>query len=70
MPMSSIARLKRVFDIDRSPRPGAPFGFYNSYSKLAKTTAYEPKLGSFVEGCRGRKRRNIRKLQAGRAPDF
>ena len=48
----------------------SPVGFYNSYTKLDKTTAYEPKLGSFVEACSGRKRSEIRELRTRRPPDF
>ena len=51
-------------------RPCTPFGFYNSYPKLDKTTAYEPKLGTFVEGFRGRKGSDIRELRRSRAPAF
>ena len=69
-PMSWMARLKRAFDIDVSRSRGAPFGFYNSYPKLGETTAYEPKLGNFVEKFRGRKRSVISELRAGRAPAF
>ncbi len=61
---STFARLRQRH------RPCTLLGFYNSDTKLGETTAYEPKLGNFLEELRGRKVSDISALRAGRAPVF
>ncbi len=68
--MLAMCAMTSTLEVRASVTYSVPLGFYNSYSKLAKTTAYKPKLGSFVEEFRGRKLSDIRELRDSRAPAF